>query len=49
METLEKLVKTTHILHSCQSLVEEFFAGQKVAAYEVYSKMQNACMVFNIM
>ena len=38
---MEKLVKPAHILHSCQSLVEELFAGQKVAAYEVYSKMQN--------
>ena len=36
------MVKTAHILHSCQPLVEELFAGQKVAAYEVYSKMQNA-------
>ena len=33
METLEKLVKAAHALHSHQSLVEEFFAGQKVAAY----------------
>ena len=40
-ETLEKLLKTAHILHSCQSLVEELFAGQKETAYEVYSKMQN--------
>ena len=47
-ETLGKLVKTAHVLYSCQSLVEDLFAGQKVAAYEVYSKMQNACMVFNI-
>ena len=36
------MVKTAHVLHSHQSLVEELFAGQKVAAYEVYSKMQNA-------
>ena len=35
-ETLEKLVKTTHALHSQQSLVEDLFAGQKVAAYEIY-------------
>ena len=39
MEALEKLVKTAHVLHSHQSLVEELFAGQKIAAYEVYSKM----------
>ena len=31
-----------HVLHNQQSLVEELFAGQKVAAYEVYSKKQNA-------
>ena len=42
VETLEKLVKTAHILHSHQSLVEELVAGQKVAACEVYLKMQNA-------
>ena len=42
VETLEKLVKTAHALHSQQSLVEDLFAGQKVAAYEIYSKMQNA-------
>ena len=45
METLEELVKTAHVLHSQQSLVEKLFAGQKVAVYEVYSKMQNACCV----
>ena len=45
VETLEKLVKTGHVLPSQQSLVEELFAGQKVAAYEVYSKMQYACSV----
>ena len=41
-ETLEKLVKTAYVLHSQQSLVEDLFAGQKVAAYVIYSKMQNA-------
>ena len=41
-ETLEKLVKTAHALHNCQSLIEELFAGQKVVAYEIYSQMQNA-------
>ena len=45
VETLEKLVKTAHALHSRQSLVENLFAGQKVAAYEIYSKMQNACSI----
>ena len=29
VDTLEKLVKTAHILHSHQFLVEELFAGQK--------------------
>ena len=41
-ETLEKLVKTAHALHSQQSLIEELFTGQKVAAYEIYSQMQDA-------
>ena len=41
-ETLEKLVKTVYALHSRQSLIEELFAGQKVASYENYSQMQNA-------
>ena len=45
VETLEKLVKTVHALHSQQSLVEDLFSGQKVAAYEIYSQMQNACSV----
>ena len=39
------MVKTAHVLHSHQSLVEELFAGQNIAAYENYSKMQNACGV----
>ena len=42
METLENLVKTAHDLHSCQLLVEDLIAGQKVAAYEIYSNLQNA-------
>ena len=41
-ETLEKLVNTTHALHSRQSLVENLFAGQTVSAYKIYSQMQNA-------
>ena len=41
METLEKLVETAQVLHSCQSLMEQLFAGQ-VAVYDIYSKMQNA-------
>ena len=42
-ETLEKLVKTAHVLHSCQSLIENLFAGWITAAYEIYSQMHNAC------
>ena len=45
VETLEKLVMTAHALHSQQSLIEELFAGQKVAAYEIYSQIQNTCSV----
>ena len=41
-ETLEKLIKTTHALHSRQSLVENLFAGQTASGYELYSQMQNA-------
>ena len=48
-ETLKKLVKTAHALHSQQSLVEDLFAGQKVAAYEIYSKIQNACSIQHYM
>ena len=44
-DTLEKLVETAQVLHSCQSLVEQLFAGQKVAVYDIYSKIQNACGV----
>ena len=35
------MVKTTQVLHSHQSLVEQLFAGQQVAAYQIYSKMQD--------
>ena len=41
-ETLEKLVKTVQVIHSRQSLIEGLFAGQSVAAYEVYSQMHGA-------
>ena len=40
-ETLEKLVKTAHILHSRPSLIENLFAGQTTAAYEIYSQMHD--------
>ena len=39
VETLSKLVKTAQVLHSHQILVEQLFAGQQVAAYQIYSKM----------
>ena len=48
-KTLEKLVKSAHVLHSQQSVVEDLFAGQKLAAYEIYSKMKNACGVQHYM
>ena len=41
-ETLEKLVKMVQVIHSRQSLIEGLFAGQSVAAYKVYSQMQEA-------
>ena len=44
-ETLSKLVKTVQVLHSHQMLVEQLFAGQQVAAYQIYSQMQDACGV----
>ena len=40
-ETLSKLVKIAHVLHSQQMLVEQLFAGQQVEAYKIYSKMQD--------
>ena len=39
VETLSKLVKTAQVMHSCQMPVEQFFAGQQVEAYRIYSKM----------
>ena len=41
VETLEKLVETTQVLHGHQSLIEQLFVGQQVAVYDIYSKMQN--------
>ena len=49
VETLEILVKTAHVLHSQKSLVEDLFTGQKVAANDIYLKMQNACSVQHYM
>ena len=42
VETLSKLVKTAQVLYSCQMLVEQLLAGQQLAAYKIYSKMQDA-------
>ena len=41
-ETLERLVKMDHALHSRQSLYESLFAGQTSAAHEAYSQMYGA-------
>ena len=41
-ETLEKLVKTVHVLHSRQSSYESLFAGKTSMAYEFYSQMHGA-------
>ena len=38
-ETLEKLVKRVHTLHSRQTLYKSLFAGKTSAAYEFYSQM----------
>ena len=40
-ETLSKFVKTVHVLHSWQMLVEQLFAGQQVQEYQIYSKIQD--------
>ena len=39
VETLEKLIKTVHALHSRQSMNEKLFAGQITKTYEYYSQM----------
>ena len=41
-ETLEKLVKTVHVLHSRQSSYESLFAGKTSATHEFYSQMHGA-------
>ena len=40
-ETLEKLVKTVHMLHSRQTLCKNLFAGKTSATYEYYSQMHS--------
>ena len=42
VETLGKLVKTVHVLHSRQSSYESIFTGKTSAAYEFYSQMYGA-------
>ena len=39
VETLERLVKTVHMLHSRQTLYKNLFTCRKSAAYEYYSQM----------
>ena len=39
VETLEKLIKTVHALHSRQSMYECLFTGQMTKAYEYYLQM----------
>ena len=38
-ETLERLIKTVHTLHSRQTMYKSIFAGRTSAAYEYYSQM----------
>ena len=40
--TLEKLIKTVHLLHDCQSMYESLFASQASAVYKAYSQMHGA-------
>ena len=42
-ETLEKLIKTVHALHSKQSMYEKIFAGWVTKVYEYYSQMHGDC------
>ena len=42
-DTLEKLIKTVHALHSRQSMYEKLFAGQITKAYKYYSLMYGDC------
>ena len=39
VETLEKLIKSVHTLHSRQSLYEKLFAGNITKAFKYYSQM----------
>ena len=42
VETLEKLVKTVHVLHSRQSSYESLFAGRMSSVYDFYLQMHGA-------
>ena len=42
-ETLKKLIKTVHVLHSRQSMYEKLFAGQVIKAFEYYSQANGDC------
>ena len=42
-ETLEKLIKTVHMLHSRQFLYKSLFAGKVAEAYIYYSQMRRDC------
>ena len=42
-ETLEKLIKTVHVLHSRQPIYESLFTGQMTKAYKYYSQMHGDC------
>ena len=44
-ETLEKLAKTVHALHSRQTLYESLFTGKTLAAYKSYFQMHSSCGV----
>ena len=45
-ETLEKLIKIVHTLHSRQSMYKKLFAGQKTKANEYYSQMHGDHALF---
>ena len=40
-ETLERLVKMVHALHSRQTLYKSLFTGKTSAAYEYYSQIHS--------
>ena len=42
-ETLEKLIKTVHVLHSRQSMYEKLFARQITQGDKYYSQMHGDC------